>query len=221
MDEIFTKEQTSKTAILTERITWSKVKKFLRDYDITNAQDFSRIKSICYDPQDTSYHTHQKIFDFNHPIEQVWHAYKTIDPARAWSGDMIHFGLQYSRIDHSVIYAGDNTTTGLQGGQVLILNLKLVGGAIQLCVGHEIKEVNEAEKVIKICYLENSASQGSQFIRLTSTPQGTRVTHDTFYKSNSWFRDRILYPGLHTKALKEFHGNVRMYLEKVSANQKR
>lgn len=200
-----------------DRIAHVKVRKFLHDYNITHAQDFSRIKSICYDPQDTSYYTHQEVFDFNHPIDQVWRAYKTIDPARAWNGDMIHFGLQYSRIDHSIIYAGDNTTSGLQAGQVLILNLKLAGGAIHLCVGHEIKEVNEAEKNIKICYLENSASQGSQFIRLTSTPQGTRVTHDTFYKSNSWFRDRILYPGLHTKALKEFHGNVKKYLESRKA----
>lgn len=202
----------AKTSVLTERIAWPKVKKFLQDYKITHAQDFSRLTSTCYDPNDKSYHTHRELFDFNHPIDRVWHAYKTIDPARAWNGEMIHFGLQYSRADHSLIYVGDNTTTGLQAGQVLILNLKLAGGAVQLCVGHEIKEVNEAEKFIKICYLENAASQGSQFIRLTSTPQGTRVIHDTWYKSNSWFRDRILYPGLHTKALKEFHGNVGKYL---------
>lgn len=205
-------QQINNSVIDLNRIPHVKVKKFLRDYNITHAQEFSRLISTCYDPNDTTYYTHKKVFEFNHPINQVWHAYKTIDPARAWNGNMIHFGLQYSRADHSIIYIGDNTSAGLQAGQVLILNLKLAGGAVQLCVGHEIKEVNEAEKFIKICYLENAASQGSQFIRLTSTPQGTRVTHDSYYKSNSWLRDRILYPGLHTKALKEFHGNVGKFI---------
>lgn len=206
-------QQINNSVIDLNRIPHIKVKKFLRDYNINHAQDFTRVNSICYNPDDKSYLTHQEIFHFPHPVDRVWHAYTTIDPARAWNGAMIHFGLQYFRGDHSILYAGDDATGGLQAGQVLILNLKLAGGAVQLCVGHEIKEVNGTEKYIKICYLENSASQGSQFIRLSTTPQGTRVVHDTYYKSNSWFRDRILYPGLHTRALKEFHGNVRKYLE--------
>ena len=37
----------------------------------------------------------------------------------------------------------------------------------------------------------------------------TEVSHHTFYRSGSWFRDKFIYPYFHTKAINEFHGNVR------------
>ncbi|MBX2970108.1 MAG: hypothetical protein KF803_12120 [Cyclobacteriaceae bacterium] len=202
-----------------DNIDWPKVKKFLADYGITHASDFAKLTSICYDPHDPSYLRHVKTFEFNHDIHLVWDAYKNISPAHVWSGSMIRFGLQYARYNNSITYPNTQTHDGLQAGQVLILNLCILNGMINICVGHEVMEVNETEKLIRICYLENAASQGSQFIRLSKTgTNGTLVTHETFYKSNSWFRDRILYPGLHTKALKEFHGNVGRYLEEGRAD---
>ncbi|MBX2967177.1 MAG: hypothetical protein KF845_13615 [Cyclobacteriaceae bacterium] len=205
---------TQENAVAHEHITLPSVKKFLTDYGITHPDDFSKLNALCHNPSDSSYLRHVVTFHFQQPVETVWNAYKNIPPARVWGGSMINFGLQYARYDNSVTYSGTGAYDGLKAGQVLILNLSLLNGLINLCIGHEVMEVNEPGKFVRICYLENSTSQGSQFVRLSPAENGgTKIIHETFYKSGSWFRDRVLYPGLHTKALKEFHGNVRKYLE--------
>jgi hypothetical protein len=125
---------------------------------------------------------------------------------------MVRFGLQYSRNQNTFSYPDNTQYKGIEAGQILILNLRLLNGLFNLAVGHEIKEVNDVQHFIRICYLENGASRGSQFIRLSVTDNGTQVTHETFYKSNSWIRDKIFYPSLHEKAISEFHGTVKRKL---------
>jgi len=206
--------RTTPSKIDLHRIHYPKVRKFLADYQLSKPQDFDKLNSMCYNPEESNYHSHLKVYAFRQALNEVWHAYKTIRPDQVWRGTMVRFGMQYARHDHSITYADDTHYAGLRAGQLIILNLRLLKGLINLAVGHEIMHVNEAEKSIRISYLENSASQGSQFITLTPTADGgTLVTHKTLYKSGSWFRDRILYPGLHTKAIGEFHGNVKRMLE--------
>ncbi len=196
------------------RIRYPKVRKFLADYQLSKPQDFAKLNSIGYHPGDTSYYEHLRIYSFKQNINDVWNTYKTIRPDQVWRGDMVKFGMQYTRQDHTITYTDDTKYDGLKAGQVIILNLRLLNGLLNLAVGHEIMDVNDEEKTIRISYLENSASQGSQFIKLTAKPNGgTQLTHKTLYKSGSWFRDKVLYPGLHTKAIGEFHGNVRSMLE--------
>ncbi|MBX2962321.1 MAG: hypothetical protein KF687_07400 [Cyclobacteriaceae bacterium] len=197
-----------------DRIRYPKVRKFLADYQLSKPQDFAKLNALCYDPAGLDYHSHLKTYTFRHPINEVWNAYKTIRPDQVWRGAMVRFGMQYARHDHSITYADDSRYEGLQAGQLIILNLRLLNGIINLAVGHEVMHVCDETKAIRISYLENSASQGSQFITLAPIANGgTQVTHKTLYKSGSWFRDRVLYPGLHTKAIGEFHGNVRKMLE--------
>jgi hypothetical protein len=121
---------------------------------------------------------------------------------------MLGFGLQYSRRNHIVTYHEDDHGT-IEVGQIIILNLNLLWNVACIAVGHEITEVNENEKFIKMCYLEGGASKGYQFIRLKEMEDGsTQVVHETFYKSNSDFRDKRLYPLLHGRIVTEFHRNV-------------
>jgi hypothetical protein len=64
-----------------------------------------------------------------------------------------------------------------------------------------------------MCYLEGGASKGFQFIRLKEKEDGsTEVAHETFYKSQSDFRDKRLYPYLHGQVISEFHRNVQKRL---------
>lgn len=178
-----------------------------------DANEFGRLNSLCYKKGDKTYRKHLKKFTFSHPIDEVWKVYKSIRPEEVWTGVMVRFGLQYSRSQNTITYPGDTQYVGIEEGQIIILNLVILNGLLNIAVGHEVKEVNEANKFIRICYLETGASVGSQFIRLSKTPDGsTVVTHETFYKSNSWFRDKILYPGLHGKAITEFHNNVKKNL---------
>ena len=182
------------------------------------ASPYSSLKSICYEESDPSYYSHLEKYRYDLPLEPVWDAYVKIDPGKAWAGRMIHFRQLYSRETGEEVFPGQKYAGGMGVGQVILLNLHVFGGAVKLTVGHEVMEVDRAKKLIRICYLENSKSQGSQFIRFEALEDGrTEVSHQTFYRSGSWFRDNLIYPYFHTKAINEFHGNVRRaMLGKVS-----
>jgi len=179
-----------------------------------HSSPYSKLKSICYHESDPGYHQHLEIYQYDQPLDQVWDTYVTIDPGRAWGGKMIHFNQLYSRDSGEEVFPGQEYLGGMGVGQVIILNLHVFGGAVKLTVGHEVMEVDRSKQLIRICYLENSKSQGSQFIRFKSLADGkTEVSHQTFYRSGSWFRDKVVYPYFHTKAINEFHGNVRKAME--------
>lgn len=129
-------------------------------------------------------------------------------PVKTCCGSWLDFGLQYSRKNHRITYTEDDHGH-IEAGQIVILHLRILNRLVNLAVGHEITEVNEDEKFIQMCYLEGGASRGMQYIRLTETNEGhTAVTHETFYKSCSPFRDKHLYPWLHGMVISEFHRNV-------------
>lgn len=182
----------------------------------TNVQsefDFAKLRSICYQETDPNYHEHLETYEYDQDFDTVWDCYVNISPEKAWNGRMIHFHKLYSRQTGEEVFPGQVYTGGMGEGQLLILNLHVFNGAIKLQVGHEVMEVDKMKKLIRICYLENSKSEGSQFIRFKSLPNGkTEVSHKTFYRSGSLFRDKIIYPYFHTKAINEFHGNVRNWI---------
>jgi hypothetical protein len=119
----------------------------------------------------------------------------------------------YTRSRNEIMYY-DDVYSGMEAGQIIFLNLNLLGDFIHLAVGHEITSVNEMDRTIKICYLQNGASTGTQLIQLKEVKESqTEVVHETWYRSESIFRDKVLYPGFHEKGLTEFHENVRRRVE--------
>jgi hypothetical protein len=209
---------TSEAALASTGVDLSKIKqksvrKFLVNNGLSSLQDFAKMVHSCHLKPDMSlYHRHIKTFLFKENIEKVWNAYKTIGPVETCSGSMLGFGLQYSRKNNKITYHEDDHGE-IEEGQVVILNLRFLWKLISLAVGHEITEVNEAEKYIHMCYLEGGASSGMQYIRLMETKEGyTQIIHETFYKSHSDFRDKRLYPTLHGLVISEFHRNVRKNL---------
>jgi len=196
------------------KIKQKQVKKFMTDYGLNKLGGFKKMRLVCFDPAvKATYHKHRKTFLIKQDIESVWNAYKTIHPKEAWNGEMVSFGLQYSRRNNAINYLNDEYA-GMEKGQIIILNLRLLWGALNIAVAHEVAEVNELERSIKLCYMEGGASEGSQWITLRATKEGfTRVSHQTLYKSRSNFRDTRLYPRLHTKAITEFHDNVKKKAE--------
>ncbi len=185
---------------------------------ISNNQDpkpshqssYSKLNSLCYSESDPNYHEHFEKYLYDQPFARVWDAYVNIDPEKAWAGKMIRFNQLYSRETGEEVFPGQKFLGGMGVGQVIILNLHVFNGVVKLTMGHEVMEVDKTKKLIRICYLENSKSQGSQFIQFKSLPNGkTEVSHKTFYRSGSWFRDKLIYPYFHTKAINEFHGNVK------------
>jgi hypothetical protein len=197
-----------------EKIKQKRVRQFITNNGLIQVSGFSKLQPVCYKPEDAaSYRKHFQSFLIKKNIESVWNTYTTIHPKEAWNGEMVSFGLQYSQKNSTVNYLNE-PYAGMEKGQIIILNLRILWGILTIAVAHEIADVNKSEWLIKLCYMKGGASEGSQWITLKETPEGfTEVSHLTLYKSDSKFRDTKLYPRLHTKAISEFHRNVKRVAE--------
>lgn len=196
------------------KIGQKKVRNFVTKMGTSDLSGLGKMQPLCYNPEvEETYKKHVETFIIKQHIEIVWKTYTTIHPNEAWNGEMVSFGLQYCGKKNAVNYLND-PYSGMEIGQVIVLNLRLFWGLLNIAVAHKIAEVNAIEKAIKLCYMEGGASEGSQWISLRETPDGfTEVSHLTRYKSKSNFRDNKLYPGLHSKAINEFHVNVKRKAE--------
>jgi hypothetical protein len=199
------------------RIDKPQVRKLLKGNGLTSLTTLSKLKSLPYDATSTKkFNKHYFEFIIQADCNRVWDTYKTISPQQTWNGNMVSFGIMYSRSKNQITYPGDSYH-GLQAGQLLFLNLNLFAGIVNLAVGHEVVDVDDTKRCVTICYLEHGASVGTQKFWLEDlSPNATRVIHETWYTSGSWLRDKVLYPGFHTKAITEFHTNVKRKVESVT-----
>lgn len=197
-----------------KKISQNTVKKFLLHRNLNKAADFSGLQSVCFDPAyETTCQKHLRSYSIRQNIDAVWNIYKSIHPREAWCGEMVSFGLQYSRKDTTINYVND-PYPGLEVGQIIIMNLQFLWGLFHIAVAHEVAAIDEKERMIKLCYMDGGASEGSQWITLHETSEGfTEVSHLTLYKSNSNFRDTKLYPWLHNRVITEFHLNIKKKAE--------
>lgn len=196
------------------RIKKKSVHKLFGKNNLKTLKNLSDLQSFCYDPSHIrKYHKHLKTFRINAPFDKVWETYKTISPQETWNGKMVSFGAMYSRKQDKLSFH-DDSYHGIEPGQLIFLNLNLFGNVAHLAVGHEVVDVYDDLKHIKICYVQNGASVGTQLIQLKKINETeTEVLHETWYTSGSWFRDKILYPVFHARAITEFHNNVKRKAE--------
>ena len=192
-------------------IDFSKVpqKTIARFIKSTKLKDINDLMPLCYLPGKEPYSRHSKEYTINANIESVWSTYIFLHPTQCWDSQMISFGMMYSRNTDQVLYRESNFDQ-LKAGQLYFISLKILGKFLQIPVTHEINQVDHQNKVIKTCYLENGKSEGSQWIRLfPAGKEKTRIVHETIYKGDSKIREKYLYPFFHTKAIGQFHDNVR------------
>ena len=197
------------------RINNEQVVSFIHQNKLYLLKDFAALVSFSRSHPDIhNFHHHTKTFYIQKPVDEVWDAYKNIAPGLAWSGNMLKFGLQYCRKQNTLSYVDDDYK-GAAVGQIVLIRVNFLGGLAKIAVGHEITALNDEERMLETCYLLKGKSLGSQQIRLKESVDGfTEITHHTIFKSGSRFRDKVLYPFLHTKAIKAFHDNIRNHLIK-------
>ncbi len=199
-----------------DRIEFKKLTKLLERNKLYTKNDLKNIDLACYSPSDDSntYSSHTKTFLIKSDIETVWQAYKTVSPTRPGNRkDVVNFGMLYGENDNKIYYLED-AYDGMEEGQLVFWNLRLVGGLIKISVGQVIHNIDEKAHFFEICYLAPGISHGSQYIQLHPTNEGyTQVVHYTRFTSGKKFRDK-LYPGLHEKAIDEFHESIRKSVEK-------
>lgn len=197
-----------------QKIPQRKVRAYIQGQKHINIQKFSDLIPTCCNGQDlTAFYQIEKTYLIKENINELWEKYKSVSPADLWKSKMVSFSFLYSMSDNKIMYL-DGNYSGIQQGQVLYLNMKLLGGIYNLALAFEIVTVDDVNKVIEFSYVNGGKSVGKQIIQLVPTPEGyTRIIHKSFFKSNSSFRDKALYPVFHNKATKQFHHNVQRKVE--------
>jgi len=199
----------------------AKVQQLLEEFGVSRYPDFCAIESRCYQEEDSAqYYTHLRTYRYRAPVEEVWEAYRHIAPQRAWGCLLVDHVLSVNRATGRPNPSG-TAYAGMEEGQMHFLQLNFLG-MVRLAVGHEVTEVNPEARRMGFCYLEEGASAGSQWISMRRLPNGeTEVSHLTRYYSGKSFRDRHLYPTLHSLIINAFHHNVKSSLRQKMRREAR
>jgi len=192
------------------KVLQKRKKKFVNNNYLKGIISFTDLFPKCYEEKDSSEYTVQNdIYFIEKDINTVWSQYKNIGLEQSFGGHLVKFGFLYSKPNNKLVYLKDEEYSGLQEGQVLFIRLDLLKGIKKLVVAYEVTKVDDENKIIQFCYMNNGISEGSQQIMLSETDTGnTKITHRTFFKSKSKFRDRRIYPGFHTRVVSELHQNL-------------
>jgi hypothetical protein len=209
--------QASLDAIDYHRIPQKKIRHFIDKQKSHNIHLFTDVRPTYVKGQDVSvYREVEKKYLIKENINKVFESYRSTSPSVSWNGRMISFGLMFSKGSNKVLYSDENFS-GVDTGQVVYVNLRMLGGIYNLAVAFEIVDINPDSKQIIFSYVEGGKSQGEQLLQFIDTEDGyTMIIHKTFFRSNSRFRDRFLYPPFHFKAINEFHKNMLRVLFKDS-----
>lgn len=201
-----------------EEIPQRKVRNYMVSSEIDQMNDFSAIHASWKSDMDESeFSINEKTFYLNTGLSVVWNCYRHVNFVRAWNGKSVSFGLLIVKYSNSVIYTKNTFLPEADTGQVYFLDLKLIKGLFNIPVAFEITNIDEDLKIMEFSYIDGNKSQGKQTIRFFENGDGkTRIVHKSFFRSNSSFRDKILYPYFHKKFIREFHENMKEYLESES-----
>lgn len=198
------------------RIKQRKVRKLMTENNLSYQKDFNGMETACF-AEGEGFSKNSKTFLVKAGPEAVWDAYRNSTPRQCWGGKLVSFGVLFEAPEKPLVYA-DAPYGGMKVGQIIFIQLRLLKGLYKLAVAHKVVAVDDVHKSLQICYMKKGASEGSQFISLRETSEGfTEVTHDTYYKSGSKFRDRRIYPGIHEKVISEYHSNVARSVQPADA----
>ena len=193
-----------------DKVLQKRKKKFINNNYLKGILSFTDLFPKCYEEKDSSKYTVQNdIYFIEEDINTVWCQYKNISLEQSYGGQLVKFGFLYSKPKNKLVYLKDEEYSGLQEGQILFIRLDLLKGFKKLVVAYEVTKVDDENKIIQFCYMNKGISEGSQQIMLSETDTGnTKITHRTFFKSKSKFRDRRIYPGFHKRVVSELHQNL-------------
>lgn len=198
------------------RIPQKKIRALINEnYSDGNSLSFSRLQPTYRKGQDfTGYYFLNSDYWLKEDPEIVWKTYQATSPAESWNGHMVSFGMLVSKCQSHIQYGNDPYFTGIDTGQVIFVNLRIMRGLYNLAVGLQIVEIDTVAHSIRFSYLKGGKSMGQQLISFLPTRKGfTHIRHSTVFKSNSYLRDRYLYPYFHRIAINEFHRNMKKALD--------
>lgn len=192
------------------------VRKYITTRKIDRMHDFSLIHASWKKGTDESkFNVSEKKFFLKYRLSNVWDCYRHVNPSKTWNKQSIRLGLLISKPSNTATYTSNLSFPNLDTGQVYFLKLKLINGLLNIPVAFEITKIDFERQIFEFSYIENNKSRGKQTIQFFENGEGhTRIVHRSYFKSNSQFRDKLLYPYFHKKFIKEFHRNMKQLVRK-------
>jgi hypothetical protein len=196
-----------------EKIQQKKVREYITCQIDENKHLFSEIHPSWNKNYDLSdYSMNEKAYFLKDNLQNVWNGYLSADPTKSWNGRKVSFGLLLKKLPDKIFYNNDQIN-GVDTGQVYFVNLKLMMGMCNLPVAFEIVTIDEENKIIEFSYIEGNKTSGVQRLQFLDLGNDkTEILHISYFKSDSHFRDKWLYPFFHKKIINEFHHNMRKLL---------
>jgi len=193
-----------------DRIEQDKVQEFLVTQQENGIETFEEIKPSMQTNSDTKdYFVRENVYHINKDIEEVWSYYLNTDPDKLWNGKKVSLGFLFSKKDDKIVYFDENSPK-IDTGMVVYLNLKLMSGLKNIATAFEFINIDKENKVIEFSYLSGNVSEGKQRVEFFETPKGyTQILHTSFYRSNTFLKNYLLYPYFHTRTTNEFHRNLK------------
>lgn len=191
------------------RIQYKKVRKLISSQKRFGVRTFDDIVPVCYGvPDSNNFQTFTKSELIRQDINVVWNNLIHQSPSEEFDGRIVTFGLLYSKKLNNFLYKNESYE-GIDEGQILFFNLHVLG-IKNIAVAMEVTRLDNDQKEIEYCYVDNGSTKGTQKFMLKSTPEGfTEITQLTKYKCKSRLRDRRLYSFFHGRIVDEFFAAIK------------
>jgi hypothetical protein len=190
-----------------ERIPQRKIRQYIEMQSNRDVQLLTDFKASCYssdlisDPDSLN-----NTYLIKENPDSLWKIYQNKSIIESWNSKKISFGLLFSRESNHIYYGDESEAEKIDTGQVFFINLRILGGMVHLPVGIEIVKIDEHDRSIMFSYLEGNKTLGNQIMKLESDRDGyTRIIHSSYFRSDSPFRDKHLYPFFHTRVINNLH----------------
>ena len=200
------------------RIYHKKVRKLILHQKQYGISTFDDLHPVCYNTVDSlNYRSFTKSQIIRQDINVVWNKLTHQSPSEEFDGRIVTFGLLYSRLHHKLNYKNE-PFAGIEEGQILFFNLRVLKGIKNLAVAIEVTRLDNANKTVEYCYLDHGDTKGTQKFVLRTTPDGfTEITQLTRYRCKSKLRDRKLYSFFHERIVKEFLCSIKKRCESIKS----
>ena len=147
-------------------------------------------------------------YSFRGSMDQLWDHYLSTTARKVWDCGRITLNLLFSGKDESLFY-NDNAEEYLEPNQLVFLTLNFLNGIVRLPMSFIITSIDRETNTIEFSYITGNTAHGKQQLVFLETKKGNaRIEHISYFKSNSFIRDRILYPYFHKKVTNSFHRNM-------------
>jgi len=192
------------------RISNKKIRKLISQQKQFGLKTFDEIHPVCYNALDSNnFRIYKKSQLIKQDIDVVWDNLTHQSPSSEFNGKIVTFGMLYSKKYNNILY-NDETYSGLEEGQILFFNLRVLSGIKNLAVALEVTKMDHENKIVEYCYVEHGDTKGTQRFSLQQTAEGfTEITQFTRYKCKSKLRDRRLYSFFHERIVKEFLAKIK------------